>query len=258
MSVSLLVRCSKLQLLPTVLQASTSYLPLQWLKNWSISASSWLILAILPLHRLLSSPIMKRVSPSQRARKAWLAAVSVDLRFHSVHEGHAAGHLKLCSLSKVNATDILTKASTHPDVFSDLGRSISCLQHYANTATSKMQATNEEAKGNQSWKTNSAVEWNIVRWNRRLDWNAWLLQTSLSSMVSNKKLENAHLFCLNMLEIWIQTNLWSQMILKDPAVFQPFRRVYNVALREMANTVAAVMVHTQTQYLFESNILIWK
>ena len=257
MSVSLLVRCSKLQLLPTVLQASTSYLPLQWLKNRSIFASSWLILAILPLHRLLSSPIMKRVSPSQRARKAWLAAVSVDLRFHSVHEGHAAGHLKLCSLSKVNATDILTKASTHPDVFSDLGSSISCLQHYANTATSKMQVTNEEAKGAQSWKTNSAVERNIVRWNRRLDWNAWLLQTCLSSIVSNKKLENVHLFNLNMLEIWVQT-IRSQMIWKDSAVFQPFCWVYNVALRGMANTVAAVLVHTRIQNLFESNILIWK
>ena len=32
-------------------------------------------------------------------------AARIDLHFHSVHEGHAAGHLKLCSLSKVNATD---------------------------------------------------------------------------------------------------------------------------------------------------------
>ena len=184
-------------------------------------------------------------------------AARIDLHFHSVHEGHAAGHLKLCSLSKVNATDILTKASTHPDVFSDLGSSISCLQHYANTATSKMQVTNEEAKGAQSWKTNSAVERNIVRWNRRLDWNAWLLQTCLSSIVSNKKLENVHLFNLNMLEIWVQT-IRSQMIWKDSAVFQPFCWVYNVALRGMANTVAAVLVHTRIQNLFESNILIWK
>ena len=40
----------------------------------------------------------------------------------------------------------------------------------------------------------SPVERNIVRWNRRLDWIAWLLQTNLSSTVLNTKFENAHLF----------------------------------------------------------------
>ena len=213
-----------------------------------------------PLHRFLSSPIMKRASPGQRARKAPLAAVSAPRALTCTFTQCTRVTLLVISnfaAWAVNATDILTKASTHPDVFSDLGRSISCLQHYANTATSKMQVTNEEAKGAQSWKTNSAVERNIVRWNRRLDWNAWLLQTCLSSIVSNKKLENVHLFNLNMLEIWVQT-IRSQMIWKDSAVFQPFCWVYNVALRGMANTVAAVLVHTRIQNLFESNILIWK
>ena len=52
-------------------------------------------------------------------------AKHIDLRVHFVHEARAAGHLELCKLeSKVNAADILTKASTPPDVFSDLRRRI--------------------------------------------------------------------------------------------------------------------------------------
>ena len=53
------------------------------------------------------------------------AAKHIDLRLHFVHEARAAGHLELRKLdSKVSAADILTKASTPPDVFSDLRRRI--------------------------------------------------------------------------------------------------------------------------------------
>jgi hypothetical protein len=52
-------------------------------------------------------------------------AKHVDLRVHFVHEAREAGHLVLTKLeSKLNAADILTKASTPPDVFSDLRRRI--------------------------------------------------------------------------------------------------------------------------------------
>ena len=45
-------------------------------------------------------------------------AKHIDLRIHFVYEVHTAGHLELRKLdSKVNAADILTKASTPPDVF---------------------------------------------------------------------------------------------------------------------------------------------
>ena len=50
-------------------------------------------------------------------------AKHIYLRIHFVHEARTAGHLELRKLdSKVNAADILTKASTPPDVFSDLRR----------------------------------------------------------------------------------------------------------------------------------------
>ena len=52
-------------------------------------------------------------------------AKHIDLRVHFVHEARTAGHLELRKLdSKVNAADILTKASTPTDIFSDLRRRI--------------------------------------------------------------------------------------------------------------------------------------
>ena len=52
-------------------------------------------------------------------------AKHIDLRVHFVYEARAAGHLELCKLaSKVNAADILIKASTPPDVFADFRRRI--------------------------------------------------------------------------------------------------------------------------------------
>ena len=52
-------------------------------------------------------------------------AKHVDLRMHFVHEARAAGHLQLHKIdSKLNCADILTKASTPPDVFTELRRRI--------------------------------------------------------------------------------------------------------------------------------------
>ena len=52
-------------------------------------------------------------------------AKHIDLRVQFVHEARVAGHLELCKLdSKVNAADILTKASTPPDVLSYLRRRV--------------------------------------------------------------------------------------------------------------------------------------
>ena len=55
-------------------------------------------------------------------------------------------------------------------------------------------------------------------------------------------------FCLNMLQIWIFVAKFSYM---DPAVFQPFCCVFNVALCGRANTAA----YNQVQHFFEANIL---
>ena len=50
-------------------------------------------------------------------------AKHVDLRVHFVHEAREAGHLQLHKIeSRFNGADILTKASTPPDVFTDLRR----------------------------------------------------------------------------------------------------------------------------------------
>jgi hypothetical protein len=50
-------------------------------------------------------------------------AKHVNLRMHFVHEARAAGHLQLLIIeSRLNGADILTKASTSPDIFADLRR----------------------------------------------------------------------------------------------------------------------------------------
>jgi hypothetical protein len=52
-------------------------------------------------------------------------AKHVDPRVHFVHEARAAGHLQLHKVdSKLNAADILTKASTPTDVYEELCRRI--------------------------------------------------------------------------------------------------------------------------------------
>ena len=131
----------------------------------------------------------------------------------------------------------------------------------------------------------SPAESYIVRWNRRLDWYAWFLQTNqvphpftgpsaytwcemalafLGSGPAEQRwvqwfrIQNLRMpifFCLNMLEIWIQTIFETKWSLRDPAVFQPFHCVSNTALQGRANTATNVIVHIQyTPFL---NLIIW-
>ena len=53
-----------------------------------------------------------------------------------------------------NFTQIMTWRFTGEDLAEESFPSGCCLQHYANTDTSKMQLTIEEAKGAQSWEKN--------------------------------------------------------------------------------------------------------
>ena len=47
-------------------------------------------------------------------------AKHADLRMHYVHEAREAGHLQFHKIDiRLNGADILTKASTSPDVFAD-------------------------------------------------------------------------------------------------------------------------------------------
>jgi hypothetical protein len=57
---------------------------------------------------------------------AWSeGSVGGSERVYFVHEAHTAGHLQLDKVeSKLNAADILTKASTPTDVYEDLCRRI--------------------------------------------------------------------------------------------------------------------------------------
>ena len=130
-----------------------------------------------------------------------------------------------------------------------------CLWHYANTATSKMQVTIEEAKGAQSWKKIMLLREILSDGTEVLiEMHDCYRQTWVQLFwIPNLKM---HIFfCLNILEIWTQTIFEVKGSLRDPAVFQPDCCVSNIALRERANTAAAVIVHTQIQLFFESNIL---
>ena len=74
------------------------------------------MVSLLPI---IHPPNLEMVGGSDRANH-------VDLRMHFVHEARAAGHFQLLKIeSRFNGADIidiLTKASTSPDVFSDLRR----------------------------------------------------------------------------------------------------------------------------------------
>ena len=113
------------------------------------------------------------------------------------------------------------------------------LQHYASTDTNKMQVTIEEAQGGWSWRSSiltkySPVGRNIVRWNRRLTWNAYLLQTTCFEYKYWKfqcfsvLINNYDLICWEVqydLICWkftIQTIFDTKLSWRDPAVFQPF------------------------------------
>ena len=91
---------------------------------------------------------------------------------------------------------------------------------------------NWECTRSLTLKIISPVERNIVRWNRKLDWNVQLLQTNLKFEFNCIEYEIQDLkipkfFCLSMLEIWIQTFFDAKWSWRDPAVFQPFHYVSN-------------------------------
>ncbi len=68
---------------------------------------------------------MSCIAWSERSVGGSDSAKHVDLRMQFVHEALEAGHLQLHKVdSKLNGADILTKASTFPDVFADLRRRI--------------------------------------------------------------------------------------------------------------------------------------
>ena len=128
-----------------------------------------------------------------------------------------------------------------------------CLWHYANTATSKMQVTIEEAKGAQSWKKVMLLREILSDGTEVLIEMHDCYRQTWVQLFWIQNLKTPIFFCLNMLEIWIQTIFEAKWSLRDPAVFQPFCYVSNVALSGWANTAAAVIVHFQIQFSF--NIL---
>ena len=82
-----------------------------------------------------------------------------------------------------------------------------CLQHYANTDTSKMQLTIEVAKGAQSWKKKSIWE-KCCQMEQKIWLNCMIVTDKLEfncHTVLNTKFEMPMFFSLNMLEIWVQT-----------------------------------------------------
>ena len=95
----------------------------------------------------------------------------------------------------------------------------------------------------------SPVERNIVRWNTGLNWIAWLYRHTCVQLSWIQNLKMAIFFCLNMLEICIPTIFEAKWSLRDPAVFQPFGCVSNVALSGRANTAAAVIVHFEIHFV---------
>ncbi len=98
-----------------------------------ISASS-MVQEVIFLHKFLSNLGFPQTEPtpvfadnetcitwSEGSDGGSDSAKHVDLRMHFVHEALAAGHLQLVKIeSRLNGTDILTKASTSSNVFADL------------------------------------------------------------------------------------------------------------------------------------------
>ena len=120
---------------------------------------------------------------------------------------------------------------------------------------------NWECTRSSTLKIISPVERNIVRWNRKLHWNVQLLQTNLKFEFNCIEYEIWKIPSFSVLICWnfeykhsLMPNDPEGMMLRDPAVFQPFHCVSNVALHGRAKTVAAVIVHTKIQF-FKSSIL---
>ena len=89
------------------------------------------------------------------------------------------------------------------------------LQHYANTDTSKVQVTIQEAQGVQSYQKKSRVERNVVRWNRRLDWKAlaWFYRQPELNGFEHQKLKNSDVILSSYAGNLTTNNLSCQMIL---------------------------------------------
>ena len=149
----------------------------------------------------------------------------------------------------------MTWTFTEEDLAEECFPSGCCLQHYANTGTSKMQVTSEEAKGAQSWKQNLLLREILSDGTEDLIELHDCYRQTWVQLFWIKNLKMPIFFCLNMLEICIQTIFEAKLSLRDPAVFQPFCCVSNIALSKRANTAATVIVHFQIQ-LF-SNLIFW-
>ena len=119
-----------------------------------------------------------------------------------------------------NFTQIMTWKFTGEDLAEECFPSGCCLQHYANTDTSKMQVTSEGAKGAQSWRKNLLLR------EYQMEQKTWLncmivIDKPEFNCSEYKILKMPVFFCLNMLEICKQTIFeaklempWLMMILK--------------------------------------------
>ena len=117
--------------------------------------------------------------------------------------------------------------------------------------TSKVQVTIKEYSRTSILKK-FPVERNVLRWNRRLDWNAWFLQTILISTVLNTKFEKTHVILSWYAGNLNTNNLSCQMI---SAVFHPFCCVSNVGpCGKGKHSCSCDCTHPNTIF-FESNYL---
>ena len=154
-----------------------------------------------------------------------------------------------------NFAQIMTWRFTGEDLAEENFPSGCCLQHYANTDTSKMQLTIEEAKGAQSWEKNLLLREILSDGTEDLIELHDCYRQIWVQLFWTQNLKMPIFFCLNMLEIWTQTIFEAKWSLRDPVVFQPFCCMSNITHKGRANTAAAVIVHFQIPFFFLSNIL---
>ena len=108
-----------------------------------------------------------------------------------------------------------------------------CLQH-ANTDTSKMQVTIDEAKGAQAAQPLKKISC----WEKygQMEHKNWLklhdcYRQTWVQLFWIQYLKTPIFFCRNMLEIWIQTIFEAKWSSRDPAVFQSFCCMSNVNIQ---------------------------
>ena len=103
-----------------------------------------------------------------------------------------------------NFAQIMTWRFTGEDLAEESFPSGCCLQHYANTDTSKMQLTIEEAKGAQSWEKNLLLREILSDGTEDLiELHDCYRQTCVQRFWI-QYLKHSIFFCFNILEIWIQ------------------------------------------------------